>query len=131
MCAVLIIDDNDEIREIIAGILADVGHTSYEAANGREGLKWLVEQNDPPCIVLLDLKMPVMDGWDFLRAVKDEPRWATVSIIVISASLHEAMPDDVVPAKAYWAKPVDAKNIADVHLYCAAHRDSWRPTSTV
>jgi CheY-like chemotaxis protein len=128
MCAVLIIEDDDEIRASIAEVLSDVGHTYHEAANGREALEWL-DKRDSPCIVLLDLQMPVMDGWAFLRAVQAEPRWATISFIVISASIHEAMPDDLVPAKACWSKPFDAEKIANVHLYCAAHRDSWRPTS--
>jgi CheY-like chemotaxis protein len=130
MCAVLIIEDNDDIRACIAEGLREIGHTCREAANGRAGLDWLVNQGDLPCIVLLDLQMPVMDGWHFLRAVQGEPRWAAVSIIVISASLYGAMPDDLAPAKVYWTKPVDAEKIAKVHLYCAAHRDSWRPTST-
>jgi CheY-like chemotaxis protein len=130
MCAVLIIEDNDDIRASIAEVLGEIGHTYHEAANGREALEWLVDQSGPPCLVLLDLQMPVMDGWDFLRTVQDEPRWAAVSIIVISASIHEAIPQGLAQAKACWPKPVDAEKIANVHRYCAAHRDSWRPPST-
>jgi CheY-like chemotaxis protein len=126
VCSVLIVDDHADTRDALAGLVGDEGHDHHEACNGQEALEWLEKQTALPCLILLDLRMPVMDGWDFLRAVRDSPRWADISIIVISATIERNAPTPVLPAKAFWSKPPDADQIARVHRYCDQHRDSWK-----
>jgi CheY-like chemotaxis protein len=76
---------------------------------------------------LLDLRMPVMDGWDFLRALRATPRWADVAVIVLSATVKRDAPAPVLPAKAFWSKPPHTELIVKIHKYCDRHRDSWEP----
>jgi hypothetical protein len=57
------------------------------------------------------------------------PRWADVGVIVISATIQRNQPVPVLPAKAFWSKPPDADQIAELHRFCDRHRDSWRPAS--
>ena len=125
MCSVLIVEDHADTREAIAELVASEGHAHHEVANGQEALEWLEEQADAPCLILLDLRMPVMDGWDFLRAVRSPPEWAKIGVIVISATIQPEAPKPVLPAKAFWSKPPEPEEIANVHQYCERHRNSW------
>jgi CheY-like chemotaxis protein len=125
VCQVLIVEDSTDVRESLAGIVEGAGHTSHQAANGREALRWLNEQQERPCIVLLDLRMPVMDGWDFLAALNADPRWSDVSVIVISATIRRGAPNPVLRAQAFWSKPPDPEKMEAIHQYCPQHRESW------
>ena len=62
VCTILIVDDHQDSREAMAEIVRSEGHTYHEASNGREALDWLLAQSELPCMILLDLRMPVMDG---------------------------------------------------------------------
>jgi CheY-like chemotaxis protein len=126
VCTVLIVDDHPDTLETIAELVSDVGHGHHEASNGEEALSWLKRQADLPCLILLDLRMPVMDGWDFLRALRTVPRLAEIPVVVISVTISTEAPP-VLPAKAFWSKPPDAQQIATIHQFCGQHRDSWKP----
>ena len=67
---VLVVDDDQSIREIVQMVLEDEGFKVTTAANGQEALERITEQR--PCVVLLDLNMPVMDGWTFHKRVRVE-----------------------------------------------------------
>jgi len=127
MCRVLVVEDHSDTREGIADLLAGEGHLSGTACNGQEALEWLAAQTELPCLILLDLRMPVMDGWDFLRAVRMVERWQKIAIVVVSAAVERAAPKPVLPAKAFWPKPLGTEHIAALHRYCDQHRDSWVP----
>jgi CheY-like chemotaxis protein len=99
-CAVLVVDDDEGIRESLCELLADEGYGAIGVANGQEALRYL-RAKPTPCLILLDLMMPVMDGWELHRHLKADPRLAALPIIVITAadgdsarSLHavEVMP---------------------------------------
>jgi CheY-like chemotaxis protein len=126
VCSILIVDDHTDSREAIAELLRDAGHISCEATNGREALDWLHRQNELPCLILLDLRMPTMDGWDFLRVLNGAPRLSDIPVIIISVTVYEDAPTPVLPAKAFWPKPPDAERIATVHQYCAKHRSATK-----
>jgi CheY-like chemotaxis protein len=126
VCTVLIVDDHLDTLETIAELVGDEGHSHSEASNGQEALSWLERQADLPCLILLDLRMPVMDGWDFLRAIRTLPRLAEIPVIVVSVTINAEAPP-VLPAKAFWSKPPGAQQIATIPQFCARHRDSWNP----
>ncbi len=130
MCRVLVVDDHQDTRDAIAELLHDEGHEHGSAANGQEALDWLKMQTALPCMILLDLRMPVMDGWDFLRTVRLAPKWNDIAIIVVSATVERDAPHPVLPAKAFWSKPLGAEQIGDLFNYCERHRDSWVPRAT-
>jgi CheY-like chemotaxis protein len=79
-----VVDDDRDIRETLAEILADEGYEVYTARNGSEGLELVASQH--PGLVLLDLFMPIMDGAEFRRRQLGDPAIADVPVVVISAA---------------------------------------------
>ena len=86
---VLVVDDDLEIRDALTDILEDEQYSVTVAANGREALD-LIENGSTPDVILLDVMMPVMDGWHFLSARLAHPRLVEVPIIIISAGIEAA-----------------------------------------
>jgi CheY-like chemotaxis protein len=85
---VLVVDDDDDIREVMREILESEGYRVAEASNGREALDRLGELGQR-CIVLLDLMMPVMTGWQVVEELRRSGR-TTVPVIIVSATPHDA-----------------------------------------
>jgi serine/threonine protein kinase len=81
---VLVVDDNAAIRQVMATALTGQGYRVSAAANGREALD-LLRGGPLPDLILLDLIMPVMDGWQFLHARRQDPRLAAVPVLIVSA----------------------------------------------
>src|SRR5262245_41085756 len=81
---VLVIDDCLATRELMNVILSVEGYTITGAANGLEALRRL-EAEPPPDLILLDMTMPVMTGWEFLRRRNAVPRLASIPVIIFSA----------------------------------------------
>ncbi|HET6584670.1 MAG TPA: response regulator [Nannocystaceae bacterium] len=85
---VLIVDDDDDVRAAIAETLEDEGFRVAQAANGMAALQ-AASRGGTPALILLDLWMPVLDGWGFLERRSIEPDLAAVPVIVMSASPFE------------------------------------------
>src|SRR6266498_5083823 len=83
-CPVLIVEDDGDLREMMAQLLTLEGFQAASVANGREALEYL-NQGARPHVILLDLMMPVMDGWEFRRRQQADPAVADVPVIVLSA----------------------------------------------
>jgi CheY-like chemotaxis protein len=124
MCKILVIDDERDVREFLCEELASFGHEVVGAANGGDALNWLsAQQPDHPCLLVLDLLMPIMDGWDFLKSLRVHKDWAKLPVIVLSATLKRGSYPPVLPAQAFWQKPPPAEKFHNIHRYCALHRD--------
>jgi CheY-like chemotaxis protein len=82
---VLVVDDDPGVRDALGDLLEDDGYDIVVAENGRVALD-LLEAGLRPCAVLLDLMMPVMDGWDFRAAQRQDPELKHVPVVVISAA---------------------------------------------
>jgi CheY-like chemotaxis protein len=104
-CPVLIVEDDADLRTMMAELLTLEGYTAAAVANGREALDYLLDGHDQPSVILLDLMMPVMDGWEFRRAMKDDPKLADLPVIVLSA-LDQSIARGV-DSVAYLKKPLD------------------------
>jgi DNA-binding response OmpR family regulator len=114
-CPVLIVEDDEDLREMMAHLLTLEGFEAATAANGREALDYL--QTSRPELILLDLMMPVMDGWEFRRQQQADPNLAPVPVIVLSA-LDQARASNV-DAAAFLKKPLDFDHLLDlVRAYC-------------
>ena len=81
---VLVVDDDQAIREVISEVLVDEGYQVVCAENGAEALRELRKQ-DGPDLMLLDLMMPVMSGWEVLEQLQSNPDLPHIPIVVVSA----------------------------------------------
>ena len=106
---IVLIEDDDGIRETMAALLEDEGYHVVQAANGEEGLARLREACDP-CLVLLDLWMPVMNGWQLLEALQEDEALRAVPVVVISAAGDLPPPDG---AAAFLRKPIRLETLLE------------------
>ncbi len=86
---VLIVEDDDAIRESIVEVLIFAGHSVDAVANGMEALSHLKSKHRKPDLILLDLMMPVMDGWTFMDETSRIADFLSIPIVVISAVVSE------------------------------------------
>ena len=115
---VLIIEDDPTIREVLVEVLGEHGYDAVGAANGREALDALDRSVDRPCVILLDLMMPVMDGRSFREQQLLRPELSGIPVIVLSAHLDHTITSDL-HAAAYLRKPVRlAEVLRSVKTYC-------------
>ena|SRR5688572_121250 len=112
---VLVVEDDDDIREVFTHIIERAGYGVRQARNGQEALEQLAPEEDRPCLVLLDLMMPVMSGADFLRAISASQQ-VVPPIVVVSAIADRLQPPG---AAEYVRKPAcEAELLRIVHAYC-------------
>ena len=117
MTAVLIIEDDDEIREILAEMLVERGYSVVTARNGEEGLA-AMRVAPPPCLVLLDLMMPVMDGWQLRKEMLADPVLAEIPVVVVSGAA-DVGESAALKAANVLTKPVKwPVLLASVREYC-------------
>ncbi len=109
-CRILVVDDNEDIRILMKKRLETAGYEVLTAENGLMATETI--QKESPSVVILDLMMPVMDGWQFLEWKKQQTQQvADVPVLVVSAiSTHTKEPDGV---HAFLRKPVSLNNILD------------------
>ena len=110
-CPVLIVEDDDDLRDMMAQMLTIDGFNAATAANGREALEYL-HSTGKPNVILLDLMMPVMDGWEFRRQQKADPELAPVPVIVLSAL--DPPRAATVDADAFLKKPLDFERLLEL-----------------
>ncbi len=115
-CPVLIVEDDDDLREMMAQLLSLEGFQTAAVANGQEALEYL-QLGVAPDLILLDMMMPVMDGWEFRRLQKADPAMARVPVIVLSALDQGRIAD--ISAEAILKKPLDFDRLLElVRSYC-------------
>lgn len=110
---VLLIDDDDAFRREVREILTEQGFDVAAVSNGREALEWLNE-NSLPSLVLMDLMMPVMDGWELYTQMQTDPVLATIPVVVISSADSSRVEPLRAHVADYLQKPVGLKQLIDV-----------------
>lgn len=102
----LIVEDDADIRETLEEALKAEGFRVSTAANGKEALELLTRTPDSwkPCFILLDLMMPVMNGWEFLLIQQNDPKLRDIPIMVCSAVAERSKLPHIV---SYIQKPID------------------------
>ncbi len=108
---ILFVDDDDSIREFVTMALADEGYEVLTAPHGAAALEILAK--DTPALILLDMRMPIMDGWSFLKAYQEVPA-PHAPIIALTASrntLESQVPPDV---NGFLAKPFDLDELIEL-----------------
>ncbi|HUN56886.1 MAG TPA: response regulator [Candidatus Binataceae bacterium] len=113
---VLVIEDEDEARTFLVQILEYEGFSVLGFANGAEALNYLA-QSEEPCLIVMDLRMPVMDGPRFRTAMLQDQRLAKVPVVVVTAMDPSAAAG--LSAQRVLRKPVDVDALlAVIRQYC-------------
>lgn len=112
----LVVDDEPSVRALYVDALVESGHRVEAVADGAEALARL-RDGSVPCVVLSDLRMPRMDGWELSRAVADDPQLSSVPVVVLTG---DRMLSFTSPArdKPYGSSELDAL----VERSCRLHR---------
>lgn len=105
MC-VLVVDDDEDLRDTICDVLRDAGRLVVCAANGGEALT-LLGTMPPPCVALIDLMMPVMSGWQLVESIRRRTELAALPIVIMSAT-----PYDLPPRVTLLRKPFESVDLA-------------------
>lgn len=105
---VFIVEDDLDTREMLARFLELEGFAVESAENGKMALERL-GGGTPACVILLDLMMPVMDGWQFRQAQIQDQELSKIPVIVVSAAGRERI--ERIDADAYLSKPVDLEEL--------------------
>ncbi|HEY3158453.1 MAG TPA: response regulator [Vicinamibacterales bacterium] len=121
---VLVVEDHEFAREALAALLSSIGYDVVEAENGREALAVMAEEARPD-VILLDLMMPVMDGWEFMKQQRSDWRFCTIpTIVVTGVASHDPrcleMPIVRFLRKPYTAEQLIAAIDAEVSIPAAA-----------
>jgi signal transduction histidine kinase/CheY-like chemotaxis protein len=121
---ILVVDDDPEMRDIARRMLERMGILVHEAADGAEALAWL-EVNPLPSIILLDLMMPVVDGFEVLDRLRQDDRWANIPVLVATAKEFTA--DELAQLQRCTEKVIAKGATLGVDL-CTAIRDMLKRT---
>jgi two-component system, chemotaxis family, chemotaxis protein CheY len=109
---ILIIEDDRDIRESLAEILEAEGYATARATNGQEGLDYL-RSAAKPNLILLDLMMPVKDGYDFANELVRDPRISDIPVIVMSADGSVLKKGTIAKADEWVRKPIDLEEFLE------------------
>jgi CheY-like chemotaxis protein len=111
MQTILVVDDNAVSRELMRAILKGPDRRIVEAGDGREALERIAETR--PDLVLLDVHMPVLDGFSVLRALRADPRFRSLRVIAVTANAMQGEREKALDAgfDGYVTKPVSAVEI--------------------
>jgi len=121
--AVLIVDDDPDILDALRQIIEDEGYIVACSTNGEEALRYL-RSGHRPRLILLDLMMPVLDGWQFLDARRSDPLLSSIPVVVVSATAANFQgrgPQDQPEVNAVLSKPVALDRLLSfVETFCRA-----------
>lgn len=101
---VLVVEDDDDCRETIDICLSDAGFEVSTASDGVAGLRFLSEGMVPD-VILLDLRLPQLDGWTLLDLLSEHPRLCNIPVVVLSGSVFA--PTSTQKARHFLRKPID------------------------
>jgi|SRR5512144_1572701 CheY-like chemotaxis protein len=113
---VVVVDDDEDLRELVVQHLAELGFESVGFADARAALAALRRPGGLPAVILLDLEMPGMTGWEFRREQLRDPLLAHVPVVVASGADPAA-----IEADAYLAKPYESEQLCRVLARLSLH----------
>jgi CheY-like chemotaxis protein len=121
---ILVVEDDSTLRNAVGDLLGEEGISTTRAENGQVGLD-LLRTGARPCLVLLDLQMPLVDGFTFRRRQLEDPRIAGIPVVVMTGQAGKAQEAERLGVAATMRKPVAASRVLGaVERYCAHARVS-------
>lgn len=125
---ILIVEDDVEIKKLLSEFLKIDGYHVFQASNGQEGLS-ILNSIPTPCVILLDLMMPIMDGREFLKCQSQDIKIAPIPVVILTALEPEerGVSNDLKVVK----KPIEIQTLLEVvHQYCnTTHSLNNTPTT--
>jgi DNA-binding response OmpR family regulator len=116
---VLVVEDDPDLLALMDMILSDAGYRVRTAPEGRAALELIAQEM--PALILLDMRMPGMNGWEFARAFRDRHRRGAPIVVVTAAEDARARAEEIA-ADGWLAKPFDLEDVV-----AAAERHAGRP----
>ena len=106
---ILLVDDEPDILEFMAYNLKKEGYTVFTGQNGREAIE--IAKKEQPQLIILDIMMPVMDGYEAIKEIRSQERWKKLPIIALTANALAGTREKCIAigANAYLSKPVDSE----------------------
>jgi len=113
MINVLVAEDNPVNRELLRELLEARGYNVIEAPDGQEALR-MIEQSRPE-ILLLDIGMPILDGFAVMRKIREDPSLASLMVLAVTAYAMQGDRENILNAgfDGYLSKPINARHLAD------------------
>lgn len=110
---ILIVEDNENNRRLIRDVLVYYGYETIEAENGEEGIRKAKEHN--PDLILMDVQMPVMNGYDATKALKNDPDTKHIKIVAVTSFAMLGDREEILEAGAddYIAKPINTRELPE------------------
>ena len=116
---VLIVEDDADTRLALAEVLRDVNYRPLHAANGSAALEELRAATTAPCVILLDVMMPIMDGKQFRAELQKDPALSEIPVVVLSAHADLDSAAQQMQAAGFLRKPVELSALlATVEQFC-------------
>lgn len=107
-CSILVVDDDDDNREMLVALLADEGYVACSANHGGHAIS-LLEGGLDPDLILTDLQMPVMSGWQFCETLKAKPAWRSIPVVVLCGMSAEQRGQ--LKVESAFEKPTDVPTL--------------------
>lgn len=116
---ILVVEDDADIRETIAEVLQDDAYQPVVAADGAAALAQLRKAEPKPCVILLDVMMPILDGKGFRAFQQQDPELREIPVVVLSAHADAAAAAAEMKAEGFIRKPVDLGQLLEtVEQFC-------------
>jgi CheY-like chemotaxis protein len=112
--SILIVDDEAPVRAVLMAILEDTHYDAIEVANGRDAVACLCKNPSRFQLVLLDLMMPYMSGWEVLHAIQTHPALASIPVVIMTVGTNVHQQALERGAAAYLCKPLDFDQLLDI-----------------
>ncbi|MFN2634193.1 MAG: response regulator [Thermoanaerobaculia bacterium] len=106
----LLVEDDADLRQSLSDLLRDAGFEVAVAENGLVALTYL-EDSPPPCLVLLDLMMPVMNGWEFREAQTRNHKLSDIPVVILTADGRAELKAESLGAAGYLRKPIEVARL--------------------
>jgi CheY-like chemotaxis protein len=116
---VLVVEDDIDTRHLISVTLESADYQVVAAGDGEEAIRYLHSGAPLPCLILLDLMMPIMNGWEFRSAQQADPLLSQIPVVILSASSDVARHAQNLRASTYLVKPMDLDAVVEAaRKYC-------------
>lgn len=111
---ILIVEDSLDLQALLAQLIESEGHSTTLASHGRQALDLLESMPVPPSLILLDLMMPVMDGFEFIKVQLEDPKLSQIPVVVMTADSNPQSNVQNLKVKEVVKKPISADLVLEI-----------------